>query len=289
VRSGAAALRRRTRAGELLVLAYHNIVPDGATIVGDRSLHLPQAQFCAQLDTLARTHDVVPIADAVLGVAPQRGRPLAAITFDDAYRGAVTVGVDELRARGLPATIFVTPAFLGGRAFWWDVVADPVRGLDDGTRARALHEYRGQTDDVVAAMDASGADARVPAHARGASIAELEAALDYVGLTLGAHTWSHPNLTRMNADELRHELVEPRMWLARYEERALPIVSYPYGLANSAVHAAAREAGYAAGLMIDGGWVAPPPRDTFAIPRLNIPAGVSRDGFVLRTAGLLND
>jgi hypothetical protein len=55
------------------------------------------------------------------------------------------------------------------------------------------------------------------------------------------------------------------------------------------VHAAAREAGYAAGLMIDGGWVAPPPRDTFAIPRLNIPAGVSRDGFVLRTAGLLND
>lgn len=287
VRSGGAALGRRRRAGELLVLAYHNVVPDGAFIAGDRSLHLPQAAFRAQLDALRRTHDVVPLADALMDIAPRRGRPLAAITFDDAYRGAVTAGVDELRSRGLPATIFVTPAFLDGHAFWWDLLAHPEHGLDDALRLRALGDLRGRNDEILA--DDARPRADVAEHARCASVAELEAALDYPGLTLGSHTWSHPNLARIEGDELAFELAEPRRWLARYDERALPVISYPYGSASDAVWAAARAAGYAAGLMIDGGWTPPAPRNAFAIPRLNIPAGVSEHGFVLRAAGLVQD
>jgi hypothetical protein len=50
---------------------------------------------------------------------------------------------------------------------------------------------------------------------------------------------------------------------------------------------ASHDAGYTAGFMIEGGWTTPDPRDPFAIPRLNVPAGVSRDGFVLRAAGLI--
>ena len=44
---------------------------------------------------------------------------------------------------------------------------------------------------------------------------------------------------------------------------------------------------YVAGFMIDGGWTTAAPRDPFAIPRLNVPAGVSRNGFILRAAGLI--
>ncbi len=51
---------------------------------------------------------------------------------------------------------------------------------------------------------------------------------------------------------------------------------------------AAAAAGYAAALRVDGGWI-PDPRaaDRLDLPRLNVPAGVSRRGFELRTAGML--
>ena len=64
VASGAAAARRRRLRGRALVLAYHNIVPDGEPRVGDTSLHLPQRAFAAQLDLLLSTHTVVPLEQA---------------------------------------------------------------------------------------------------------------------------------------------------------------------------------------------------------------------------------
>src|SRR2546423_5455975 len=100
--SGGRAARWRMR-DRTLILAYHNVVPDEQPIFGDRSLHLRRSDFAAQLDALRETHDVVPLPAVLL---PSHGpRPRAAITFDDAYAGAVTLGVAEVVARGLPATV----------------------------------------------------------------------------------------------------------------------------------------------------------------------------------------
>jgi hypothetical protein len=59
--SGLPRIMRRKRRGDVLVLAYHNIVPTGQIVAGDRSLHLTQARFAEQLDALMRTHDVIPL------------------------------------------------------------------------------------------------------------------------------------------------------------------------------------------------------------------------------------
>ena len=291
VLGGGATLARRTHIPGLLVFAYHNIVPSGASPTGDQSLHLAQDAFGRQLDALVKTHEIVPLSEAMMitphGHVTGRARPRAVITFDDAYAGAVTAGVWELRARGLPATIFVTPGFLDGQQFWWDVLADASEGLDAHTRRRALVDSRGFSVDVLSAALQIGLPTReMPAYARGASITDLESALEYTGITLAAHTWNHPNLTALSDAELADELARPLVWLDRFGDRALKMVSYPYGLADLRVQNAARMAGYSAGFMIDGGWTKEPPNDPFAIPRLNIPAGVSHDGFVLRAAGL---
>ena len=291
VLGGGAEVSRRKRSRQLLILAYHNIVPADSEPTGDRSLHLTQRAFAEQLDALVTTHEVVSLDAALIphrGNAHQTSRPRVAITFDDAYAGALTAGVTELRARALPATIFVTPAFLDGKAFWWDVLSTADSGLDDAFRERALTEARGLTDDVLALAHNSGLSAReMPAHARGASTDQLAAALDFDGITLAAHTWNHPNLTALADADLMSELARPLEWLKPYGDRALPMVSYPYGLADRRVMDASHDAGYTAGFMIEGGWTTPDPRDPFAIPRLNVPAGVSRDGFVLRAAGLI--
>jgi hypothetical protein len=99
---------RRVRGGSL-ILAYHGIVPltAGDTVgAGERALYVRQSDFAAQLDMLSSVADVVPLASID---AATSARPRVAITFDDAYQGAVTAGVDELVARALPATIFVAP------------------------------------------------------------------------------------------------------------------------------------------------------------------------------------
>lgn len=286
--SGLPALSRRNRRGAVLILAYHNIVPAGVDICGDRSLHLPQSMFAAQLDSLRATHDIVPLDTVLDGDVTRSTRPRAVITFDDAYRGAVTAGIREVVSRGLPATIFVAPAFVGGRFFWWDAVTPPgTAGLTESCRERALEECRGVDEAVRHWAEKSGHPARtLPEAAACATENELRAASKQAGITLASHTWSHPNLLRLTPDELDQELVRPLAWLRQRFDRVLPVLSYPYGLSSPAVERAAESAGYRAGVRVSGGWMSPRPRNSFALPRWNVSAGLSRHGFLLRSAGL---
>lgn len=283
--TGAAGLLRRTARSTGLVLAYHNIVPHGESPGADRSLHLAQRDFGTQLDLLQQHAEVVPLTEVVTSGAAAP-RPRVAITFDDAYRGAVTAGVEELRARGLAATLFVAPAFVGGRSFWWDTVADPATGLSAGARAHALEACAGQ-DAVVRTWAASaGLPLRdPPPFAVAATMEELQGAVRYAGLSLGSHSWSHPNLTRLADSELEAELARPLAWLQQRFSPVIPWLSYPYGLSDDRVWRAAEQAGYAGALRVDGGWL-DEPRSRFALPRFNVPAGISPAGFRLRLAGL---
>ncbi|MHB1329965.1 MAG: polysaccharide deacetylase family protein, partial [Gemmatimonadales bacterium] len=133
-RSGITSLLRRRQTGAL-VLAYHNVVSNGLTPTGDRSLHLARSDFAAQLELLGETCELVAL-DALLDEPRSRtvGRPAVAITFDDGYRGALENGVAELEKRRTPATFFVAPGRLDGHAFWWDRLAAPVGGLEPSDR-----------------------------------------------------------------------------------------------------------------------------------------------------------
>ncbi|MGH7648042.1 MAG: polysaccharide deacetylase family protein [Gemmatimonadaceae bacterium] len=286
--SGAPRIALAGHRSRTLILAYHAIVPHGETPVGDASLHLPQAQFAAQLDALARTHDVVPLADALASAPGPSNRPRIAITFDDAYQGALDAGAAELVRRRMPATIFVPPGLLGGQRFWWDVLAPADGGeLDPALRSRALAEWRGDGAIILAALGTDAGSHPAPAYARSATEAELDRVAALPGITLGSHTWSHPNLATLDAGALDTELRRPLAWLRDRYRAALPVLTYPYGLQSDAVQRATAAAGYEAALCIDGGWVVEP-RTPFALPRMDVPARVSRAGFRLRVSGVLS-
>ncbi len=286
--AGAARAARWYRRRGTLVLAYHNVVPHGEPRGGDRSLHLPQREFASQLELIGRTHEVVPLER--LAEPRSGGRPRAVITFDDAYEGAVTAGVHELARRGMPATVFVAPAFVGGRSFWWDVLADPDRGLEPSFRDRALARLRGEDEEIRGWAARAGMEAReVAPHMRAATESRLADAVRAGGITLASHTWSHPNLAALDAEALEREMERPLRWLRERFGAALPWLSYPYGLSSPAVEDAARRAGYTGAFRVEGGWLlqdfAGAPR--FALPRVNVPAGGSLEYFSLLTSGLL--
>lgn len=286
LRSGLAGLSSRRRRSDTLILAYHNIVPEGERVVGDRSLHLPRAAFAAQLDALMEIADVIPLEAALAGGA-NGVRPRVAITFDDAYRGTVLTGVSELVKRRLPATIFVPPALLNDGVFWWDVLTpEGMPGLEAEVRDDALQRMAGKGAEILAAHGRSDTS-HIPSHARGASESELRAAAAQPGITLASHSWSHPNLAALPAGELEDELVRPLRWMRERFTCVIPCISYPYGHSSPAVERAAADAGYTAALRIDGGWLREGGANRYAIPRLNIPSGLSDAGFRLRCSGLL--
>jgi peptidoglycan/xylan/chitin deacetylase (PgdA/CDA1 family) len=288
LRASVAPLLRRALRQRAVVFAYHDVVPDRWGGGGDRSLHLTIGDFRAQLDILQATHEIVPLRQLLRSASTARTRPRAAITFDDAYRGAVTVGLPELARRRLPSTVFVTPDFLDGAAFWWDELSSPTRGLDPATRAAALEALRG--DDQAIRTWAADRHAPVWAaapEARGAAIADLEVATRGSGVALGAHTWRHPNLVRVSNERLTQELRQPLAWLReRFPACTVPLLAYPYGSFDARVIRAAGAAGYEAAFAIDGGWVPAQIDKPFAIPRVNVPAGISANGFALRASGL---
>jgi peptidoglycan/xylan/chitin deacetylase (PgdA/CDA1 family) len=284
VASGLSAAARWWRRRNPAILAYHNVLPDGAAASGDRSLHLPRARLAEQLDRLAETHEVVALED-ILRTRPAARRPRAVVTFDDAYRGALLYGLPELTRRGMAATIVAAPALLGDGTFWWDVLASDDTGeVPQALRDRALRAHRGRQEEVLAGLPVSGGgEDTVPSHSRSATLAELEAAVREHGVRVGSHTWSHPNLTELDDEEVVAELERSREWLARFGSSAVPWLAYPYGLTSDRVARLASRV--FDGALSLSGRLAPAASSgaaLYEVPRINIPAGSSLAGFELR-------
>jgi peptidoglycan/xylan/chitin deacetylase (PgdA/CDA1 family) len=291
VGAGVPSWSARMHRQDVCILAYHNVVPDDLGPVGDVSLHLPRRDFRDQLDDVGRRFDIVPLTELYAAPA-RRARPRVAITFDDAYQGALAIGIEELARRGFPATMFVAPEILGRRSLWWDVFAPPARGSSGGLsaaiREEALTECAGRDARVREwAQRAGWASYALPEPALTGTEAELVAACArHSGLTLGSHSWSHANLTRLDAPGLDAELRPSLDWLRQRFDRTIDWLAYPYGYSSPVVAAAAREAGFRAGLLVGGGWARGEGDDAFAVPRVNVPAGISRAGFAIRMSGL---
>jgi peptidoglycan/xylan/chitin deacetylase (PgdA/CDA1 family) len=109
------------------------------------------------------------------------------------------------------------------------------------------------------------------------------------GISIASHTRTHPNLASLELEVLAEELAGSRAELQQMIPESRPWLAYPYGLCSPAVERAAADAGYEAAFRVTGGVLrgGDPLPSRFALPRLNIPAGLSLRGFRLRAAGLL--
>jgi peptidoglycan/xylan/chitin deacetylase (PgdA/CDA1 family) len=269
-----------------LILAYHNVVPDEVQSRGDRSLHLPLRGFLDQLDLIQAHCRVRPLSE-LLAEGPFDDGPHVAITFDDAYCGAVVLALPELNRRGLPSTLFVAPGLLGTQSFWWDELATGAGGLSTELRRTALEVHAGRQEGIRMGLGRNPAAKTLPEWYGCATKGQIRALGEQGMVTFGAHGWSHSNLARIGADELAVELSRPLEWLRAAGIPMIPVLAYPYGLASQAVEAATERAGYSAALVVEGGWLGASARRPWAIPRYNVPAGISRDGLMLRLSGIL--
>lgn len=136
------------------------------------------------------------------------------ITMDDGYLDNRDVAFPILRRYGYPATIFLVSGAVG-RCNDWDE--------EDALTGRRLLSW--------------------------ADIEEMKSA----GMSFGAHTRTHPNLTDIPPDQLRSEICGARADLAAVLPTSISLFAYPYGEYNDAVSAGVEEAGFAASCSVESG------------------------------------
>ncbi len=191
-------------------LCFHKITP-GPCLEGT---WYPPRRFARALDELRaagwRFVDLQRFLDGVAHPAPEREREVL-LTVDDVYDDAYVHAWPVVRERGIPVHLFVVSEFVGQPARWeWSF-----------GRRRARH-----------------ADA--------AMLSEMLAG----GATLGSHTATHADLTRVDERRLRDELERSRATLEERFGRPVTTISWPYGRVNARAVEAARACGYEAGFAL---------------------------------------
>ena len=239
------------------ILAYHRVEPQRL----DDGMTVSRPVFEAQLRHLKQRYRVIPLDDVATLLTgeclPARG--LVVITCDDGYRDNYEVAWPLLKRYGLPATIFLT---VGGvdrslplwtetlrEAVWrspeelvnlhgaglgtWPlrVEADRLacfRGLS--SRLKTLPEPARQRSFATALQSLGWSDG--PANGHQPMLTwDMVREMRQSGVSVGAHTLSHPILARLSDDEARHEIVESKHRIE--EELGEPIrhFAYPNGAA----------------------------------------------------------
>lgn len=274
---------RRRRAGAA-IFAFHNVVADdGVPARCDHSLHIRLSDFQDYLSLIADAYTVIPLSELAERVRHRRSvRGLAALTFDDAYRGVFMHAVPLLVRRGLPATVFVVSGAAAAPApFWWDLLGN-AGGVPASIRARALRELHGDREVVLARHPVN--DGTMPPQLLPAPWREVRAAAR-AGISIGSHTVSHRNLAALDLPTMQSELERARAEISATLGAPPVEVSYPYGIHNDVVLDAARRSGYTTGVTMRFG-LASGNDDPLALPRINVPAGISLPALECWAAGL---
>jgi peptidoglycan/xylan/chitin deacetylase (PgdA/CDA1 family) len=159
------------------------------------------------------------------------------------------------------------------RAAWWDAVKR-LSQVDAGTRGAFLcHAAR----HVGLDLSQNLTDGSTLCQRFGLlTLPELRT-LSGAGMTIGAHTMSHPVLSQMAPELARAEIVECKAKLESALQKPVWAFAYPFGDAASVtpqVLAMAQEAGYASAFLNYGGGLGAnlPP---WALPRIHVTAEMS--------------
>jgi peptidoglycan/xylan/chitin deacetylase (PgdA/CDA1 family) len=183
-----------------------------------------------------RGYQVMSLTDAAVdlrrGVAfPER--PLV-ITFDDGYRSVFQVAFPILREHALPATVFLA-------------VGDP----EDASR-------RGTSDPGARLPSMEG----LPMLSWG-EIREMQCG----GMNFGAHTLTHPDLTRLPPSCIEREMVTSKVVLEEILGEPVTGFDYPFGRYNARSLQLARQ--HFACAVSDRLGIAYPGSDIHALPRVD--------------------
>jgi peptidoglycan/xylan/chitin deacetylase (PgdA/CDA1 family) len=290
--------RRVLPSRRLAILRYHAIC-DPRAGYADPGICVSPAAFEGHVAYLARHYSVLPLPEAV--AALKRGATLppnaVAVTFDDGYADNLAAA-RVLHRFGLSGTFYITAGCLAGEAPFWPA---EIRALIPAVKARSLNLiaagktvqiplgndaerraalktisrlFKGHTIPVRESLreqlrSAAGGGAGTECMLRWEGVAEMS----QLGMTIGSHTVTHPNLPSAGEADAWREIHDSKVRLERELGRPVTMFSYPNGGAERymtpAVAELVRRAGFEAATTSRNAF-AGPGSDPYALERVQV-------------------
>lgn len=292
----------------MFIVYYHNILPGPLDPYDQRSSRLSAKSFARQVDYLVKRLRPVSLPAMLEQWREGRADPKSvAFTFDDGFQGVLDHALPILKAKGIPASVFVVTKrleppdhqlfhfdeieiacrltrrrslkmpFLGplpypmasrwGRAWTLKRIKRRLKVLEEEERGR-WHER--VLAELGVTVDECRAYALGQEKYRTLDTAGLHRLID-AGWTIGSHTRTHRTVSRLAADDLRSEIAGSHADLQRHLGlRDIPF-AYPYGDAehiSGDARAAIEQAGYQCALTTIRGSILDD-GDPFALRRMN--------------------
>ena len=237
------------------ILMYHRVTDEARS-----PLVVSPERFKRQLAYLGEHYQVVPLRDLVarLRVDTPLTAPLAALTFDDGYRDNLTIAAPILCAFGMSATLFFAPGPQElGRPFWWDLL-DAIGMTDAGALTRLKELPYPEFQELMTETIAELRPKRVTELVKRLYLNwdEVRAWVDQ-GMGIGAHTLTHPILSKLTVEQARWEICQSRAVIERQVGKAIDLFSYPNGRAEDFTPATTtllQEEGFRAACTTIKGW-----------------------------------
>ena len=256
------------------VLVYHRVNEGQDPIFGG----VPLKVFKNQMECLSEYFNVFPLEELVRGAKYKDIPPRAvAITFDDGYLDNYENAFPILKSLNLPATIFLATGAIDTNGFLWHdslfdafrrtrVKVTSIEGRDYPLRTAAerragVDAFRrylrncdhDQLDSLLATLR-SALRVRTPCVNRRRYLNWREVQeMSQSQITFGAHTVTHPLLTRISLQEAGKEIVNSRDMIEKRLGSYTRLFAYPNGHRedfNERIKRVLKEAGFVCAVTI---------------------------------------
>lgn len=264
------------------ILVYHTIIKDPVPGETLSYSNVSAEDFEWQMQYLVENYRLISLEDYVQSINKGESMPLgsAIITFDDGFRGIYTSAYPVLQKYSVPATIFVCVEFIGKGILQWDTQIDhlisntKVRDfeLELGTLCR--FDLSSCAHKIAATYEIQRKLSCLDEPARQLALQQLETKLatekgqfspnllpltwDQLkdmsnnGISIGSHTMSHPNLTKISRAQAQREIADSKEIIENEIGSPVQLFSFPFGIFNAEVKAMVRTSYQGAVALVKG-------------------------------------
>ena len=226
----------------VIVLTYHRInpyLPKGPLVVSPKEF-MRQMRFLhfyrKQFEIININQMLEWFSDFPSVANTSRVRTKILITFDDGYRDNYLYAFRILKKFSFPATIFLNTDYIG-----IDYKKERYKNLP------WERDYLNRK--------------------------EIREMIEW-GITFGAHTATHPHLTRISLEEVREEMEKSKGVIHKLTGFSVYAFCYPYGEYNDEIKNIAKECGFSCAFSVNAG-INYKGQDLFEIKRIDVVGGDS--------------
>ena len=240
----------------------------------------------AQCEHIRRFYHPVSLDEAATG------EPLppnaVAITVDDGYRNFLTNGYPVFREFDIPVTMYLVSDFIDGKTWlWWDVI-EYVLGNQDLCEELKCMPNDERLRKMNAIVHAAELPSRPPEKIAPLAWDEIRE-LSHDSVTFGAHTKTHPILSRISdVTALRDEVLTSKRRIEEEIQRPVNHFCYPNGRRDDFTHetvGVVAAAGFQTAVTAEPG-INPPGAPPFLLTRLGVEADMPMPYFSELLAGV---